>query len=81
MRERERVDHMMLTVEGSSIMWFLSRFSISRDFMSKRVEGILSSRLSNSNSSVTRDRLCVCACMSGGETMEKLITHVLFKLQ
>ncbi len=45
------------------MMWFLSRFSISRDFMSKRVEGILSSRLSNSSSSVTRDRLYVCVCV------------------
>ena len=54
---------MILTVEGSSMMWFLSRFSISRDFMSKRVEGILSSRLSNSSNSVTRDRLRVCVCV------------------
>ena len=60
----------ILTVEGSSMMWFLSRFSISRDFMSKRVEGILSSRLSNSNNSVTRDRLRVCVRERGRNDRE-----------
>lgn len=47
----------MCTVGGSSMMWFLSRFNISRELMSKRDGGIVSSRLSNSNSSVTRERL------------------------
>ena len=34
--------------------WFLSRLSISKDFISKREAGILSNMLSNNNSSVTR---------------------------
>lgn len=39
------------------MMWFLSRFNISSELMSKRLGGILSSKLSNRRSSVTCERL------------------------
>lgn len=43
----------ILTVDGISMRWFLSTLSISRELISKREAGRLSSMLSNSSSSVT----------------------------